>query len=84
MAHIVKLLKLGFGVTSDELMNIMQELMTELRAANPKRKCKWDENLPPYHFAQSNKTSEPFQLIGTSFFIYFLFLLFLNKYFLSM
>ena len=53
VAHIVKLLKLGFGLTTFELMNIMQELMTELRAANPKRKCKWDENMPPYHFAQS-------------------------------
>ena len=37
LAHIVKLLKLGFGLTIYELMYMMQELMTELRAANPKR-----------------------------------------------
>ena len=51
MAHIVRLMQLGFGVTTDELMLIMQELMTELRAANPNRKTKWEENMPPYHFA---------------------------------
>ena len=38
--------------------------MTELRAANPKRKCKWDENMPPCHFARSYR--EPLYKLTTS------------------
>ena len=66
VAHIVRLMQLGFGVTTDELMLIMQELMTELRAANPKRQTKWEENMPPYHFVHNFVVRNNLALRSTS------------------
>ena len=48
--HITKMLELGFGLTTSELLPLFQELMSSLLEADKNRTTKWKDNMPPYNF----------------------------------